>query len=365
MNKKAKIIISATSDLYTDQRVLKTARSLYNNGYEILLIGRELHGSKELTVPYEWLRLKLFFKNSFFFYAEYNLRLFFLLLSTKADIFFSIDTDTLLANYTASLFKSKKLIFDAHELFPEVPELSNRKTVKSIWEFIEATIFPRLNFSYTVCESISNYYFEKYGIKMEVVRNVPYLNQAQDKKIYYEGKKILLYQGALNVGRGLEWIIDSLPYLENVILYIIGDGDIKQELENKVNSLDLSDKVVFHGKVAAEELSEYTSSADLGLCMLEQRGLSYYYSLPNRIFDYMHAGVAILSSPFPEIKKIVEKYNTGFLTSETNPVKLAEFIKNILNNPPDTTHFKQLSTEFCWEKEERIILKIVEKCINS
>lgn len=365
MNKKAKIIISATSDLYTDQRVLKTARSLHNNGYDILLIGRELPGSKDLSVPYEYLRMKLIFKNSFLFYAEYNLRLFFLLLSTKADVFFSIDTDTLLANYTASLFKSKKLIFDAHELFPEVPELSNRKVVKSIWEFIEATIFPRLNFSYTVCESISNYYFEKYGIKMEVVRNVPYLKQPEQKKIQFEGKKIILYQGAVNVGRGLEWIINTLPYLENVILYIIGDGDIKKELEERVRQLGQEDKVIFHGKVAAEELSKYTSSADIGLCMLEQRGLSYYYSLPNRIFDYIHAGVAVLSSPFPEIKKIVELHNTGYLTSETDPLKLAEFIKNILNNPLNTTHFKQLSTEFCWEKEESILLKIVDKCLKS
>lgn len=362
---KKRIIISATSDLYTDQRVLKTARTLHSNGYDVLLIGRELSSSKELQVPFQWLRMKLFFKSSFLFYAEYNLRLFLLLVGLKADLYLSCDTDTLSANYLASVIKGSKLVFDAHELFPEVPELSNRKFVKSFWEFIENTLFPRLKHAYTVCDSIAAHYNRKYGIHMSVVRNVPYLKSPKDKKLNFGTTKILLYQGAVNTGRGLEWIIDALPLIPDTILYILGDGDITNELKQRAKANLISDRVIFHGKVPADELSEYTSSGDLGLCMLEQRGLSYYFSLPNRIFDYMHAGIPVLSTPFPEIKKIVETHQTGYLITDTNPSSLAETIKDILKNPMDTSHFQELSTEFCWEKEEKILLKIVESALKS
>ncbi len=365
MKKKPKIVISATSDLYTDQRVLKTAQSLHLAGYEILLIGRELSSSQELKLDYQWKRMKLIFNRSFLFYAEYNIRLFFILLTTKADLFLSNDTDTLPANYLASLISSSKLVFDAHELFPEVPELSNRKAVKSIWEFIERTFFPRLKYSYTVCGSIAEYYKNKYGIEMDVVRNVPYLKVRKEKILKFDGKKILLYQGAVNTGRGLEWIVDALVYLPDVILYIIGDGDIKSKLEEQVRKLHLESSVIFHGKVSASELSNYTSSGDLGLCMLENKGLSYYYSLPNRIFDYMHAGIPVLSSPFPEIRKIVEQSQTGYLTTEIEAQKLASIIEDILKNPMDTSHFEALSTEFCWENEEKILLKLVRNALNS
>lgn len=365
MKQNARIIISVTSDLCTDQRVLKTAKSLHQEGYDILLVGRLLKNSSELNLEFPSLRLNLFFNRGFLFYAEYTIRLFFLLISTKADLYLSNDTDTLVANYLASTFKSKKLVFDAHELFPEVPELADRKFIKSVWEFIEASLFPRLKYSYTVCRSIASYYNQKYGIKMEVVRNVPYLKTKKEKILHFEGKKILLYQGAVNTGRGLEWIIDTLPYLPEAILYIIGDGDVRQELETRVKRLDLNSQVIFHGKVTAEELSNYTSSADLGLCMLEKKGLSYYYSLPNRIFDYLHAGVAVLSTPFPEIKKIVEERHTGYLTEETDPLKLAQLIQNILKEPMDTTHFTKLSTEFCWENEEKILKQIVRNALNN
>jgi glycosyltransferase involved in cell wall biosynthesis len=355
-----RIIISATNDLFSDQRVLKVAHSCHNNGYEVLLVGRRNRNSQPLSLPFKYKRLRLCFNRSFWFYAEFNIKLFFVLLFSKTDILLSNDTDTLLANFLVSKIRSKKLIFDAHEIFPEVPELAHRRYIKSVWEKIENWIFPRLKHCYTVCQSISEYYNQKYYISMKVVRNVPYNSKHVGKKLLdYSGKKIILYQGALNFGRGLEWVIDAMPQVENAILVIIGDGGIFNGLQERVNNLQLNDKVFFLGRISGSELYKYTPSADLGLCLLKNRGLNYYYSLPNRIFDYLHAGVPVLATDFPEIANIVRNYNTGILINRYNPEYLAGVLNDFFSKEFNTTHFAETAKQFCWEIEEKVLLEVV------
>lgn len=358
---RRRILIAVTSDLATDQRVLKIAETFHSEGWQVLLVGRLLPGSMDFHSTYQHLRMKLLFRTGFLFYFEYTIRLFFKALFTSGDYIYANDSDTLLACYIASSIRRKKLIFDAHELFPEVPELQNRPFVKKAWQTIENLIIPHLIRTLTVCESIALYYQQKYGIEMKVVRNVPYLRESTDNipLPVENGKKIILYQGALNTGRGLEWIIDAMPQIENAVLYIIGDGDLREQLKLQVENLKLNDRVIFHGKVEASELYRYTPSADLGLCLLENKGMSYFYALPNRIFDYIHAGVPVLSSPFPEIKKIVESHKTGILTDDHSSEILASLINNILKEGYPTSHFKQLATQFCWEKEKQKLLELI------
>jgi len=356
-----RIIISVTNDLFSDQRVLKVAHSCYNNGYDVLLIGRKNRNSQLLNLPFKYKRLRLCFNRSFLFYAEFNIRLFFALLFLKGDILLSNDTDSLLANFLASKIRCKKLVFDAHEIFPEVPELAHRPRIKRIWERIENWIFPHLKHCYTVCQSISDYYNQKYNINMGVIRNVPYNSKYNEKKMLdYPGKKVILYQGALNFGRGLEWVIDAMPQVENAVLVIIGDGGIFNDLKERVNNLNLSEKVFFLGRISGSELYKYTPSADLGLCLLKNRGLNYYYSLPNRIFDYLHAGVPVLATDFPEIANIVRNYNTGALINRYNPEYLAGVLNDFFAKEFDTSHFPETAKKFCWENEEKILLEIID-----
>jgi len=355
-----RIIISVTNDISTDRRVLKVAHSCHDNGYEVLLIGRKLEKSQPLLLPFKYKRLRFLFNRSVLFYAEYNIRLFLLLLFSKAYILLSNDTDTLLANYLASKIRRKKLVFDAHELFPEVPELAHRPKVKRIWEKIEDWIFPHLKHCYTVCQPIADYYNKKYNINMRVVRNVPHYSQPSGKKLLdYSGRKIILYQGALNVGRGLEWIIDAMPLVYSAVFVIIGDGDIAIHLKEQVSKLNLNDKVFFLGRISGSELHKYTPSADLGVCLLENRGLNYYYSLPNRIFDYMHAGVPVLATNFPEISNIVKTHDTGILIDRYEPEYLAKIINNFFTKKNDTKHFTETAKQFCWEEEKKLLLAIL------
>jgi glycosyltransferase involved in cell wall biosynthesis len=323
--KKKRVVISVTNDLVTDQRVNRIATTLHNNGYEVLAVGNKFKDSGQIQRPYKTRFFRLVFSRKMFFYAEFNIRLFFFLLFVKADIFLSNDTDTLPANYLASWMRGKKLVFDAHEMFPEVPEIVGRHTVKKVWTKIENMFFPKLKNCYTVCQSIADVYNERYGINMQVIRNISIYKPAEneEKKIHHPDKKILLYQGAVNVGRGVEWTIDAMPYIDNAVFYVAGDGDILQHLKNDVAEKKLDDRVIFLGRIPFEELHAHTISADLGISLLENKGLNYYYSLPNRIFDFMHAHVPIIATDFPEIRKVVAGSETGVLIDNYEPEILA------------------------------------------
>ncbi len=355
------IVSAATSDIYTDQRVLKTAYTLHNQGYNITVLGRLRHNSKPVTEPFCVKRFKLWFNTGFMFYACFNLRLFIYLLFSKYDIILSNDTDTLLSCYLASKIRQKKLVFDAHELFPEIPELYHRPIIKKFWTIAENLLFPQLSYCYTVSQSIADYYKNKYNVPMQVVRNIPALNvtnQKEEKILNFGNQKIILYQGAVNTGRGIEWILKAMPMIQNAVFVIIGDGDILKELKQLTYELKISEKVIFIGAIPGDELQKYTTSADLGVCLLENRGLSYYYSLPNRIFAFIHAEVPILATDFPEIRRIVGEKQTGVLINDNAPDVIARKINEIFAKPFPVEHFSALKKELCWENEEKIIIEI-------
>lgn len=358
-----RITISVTNDLVTDQRVHKVSTVLQEAGYDVKLVGRKLKNSRPIHRNYRTDRMRLFFNRSFFFYAEYNIRLFVYLLFDKTDVFLSNDTDSLPANYFASIIRKKSLIFDAHEMFPEVPEVTNRKWVKKIWTAIEDLIFPKLKYSYTVCQSIADIYNKKYKINMHVIRNIPFAKKEIDtqKRLDGKGKKILLYQGAVNIGRGIEFILDAMPLLDNFIFYIIGDGDILDELKKKAEQSQITDRVIFLGRMPFEELQSYTSSADIGINLLENRGLNYYYALPNRIFDYIRNDIPILANDFPEIRRIVSEYNVGKLINHFEPEYLASVIREMASEEKNKKGFELANEELTWEKESETLLSITKE----
>jgi glycosyltransferase involved in cell wall biosynthesis len=359
-----KITVSVTNDLVTDQRVHKVCTTLMQHGWDVKLVGRRYRTSRPLERRYRTDRMRLVFNKSFLFYAEYNVRLFFYLLFDSTDMFLSNDTDTLPATFLASRIRRKPMLFDAHEMFPDVPEVTNRKWVKAVWTKIEDWIFPKLKHSYTVCQSIAEIYNEKYKINMQVVRNIPFAQQPDGIKqlpVDAKGKKVLLYQGAVNVGRGIEWVMDAMPYLDDFVFYVVGDGDILNELKERANLLNLNDRVIFTGRVPFEELPAYTACADIGINLLENKGLNYYYSLPNRIFDYIRAHIPVLAVDFPEIRRIVAHYGIGTLVDQYNPEFLAETIRQMAVQPKNEAGFAKANVELTWENEAVVLLRIVEK----
>ncbi|MDR0802221.1 glycosyltransferase [Fluviicola sp.] len=338
--KRHAAIVSVINDLNTDQRVHKICTFIENQGYDVLVIGRVLKSSQKMEArSYRTKRFRMFFENGPWFYAWFNFRLFWFLLFCKADILVSNDLDTLLPNYLVSKIRKKKLIYDSHEYFTEVPELISRPKVKAVWERIERFIFPKLQFVSTVNDSIAQKYREKYGLTLKVVRNVsplwkPSVVKSKADLGIPEGKHILIMQGAgLNVDRGVEETIRIMPYLENCVLIIVGDGDVIPEMKALVTSEKWDELVLFFGKRPYKELLPFTQQADLGLSFDQPTNPNYLFSLPNKVFDYIHTSTPILCSNVVEVSKLVRKYRIGEVITDFKPQSLAKQVQQILNNP--------------------------------
>ncbi len=367
----ARIVVSVTNDLVADRRVSKVCASLSDAGHEVVLIGCIKGRSETVKRPYAVRRMVMLARRGFMFYLEYNVRLFFLLLFLRKDALLCNDTDALPANYAASLLCGRPLVFDAHELFPEVPELVGRPFVKAIWQRIEDAIFPRLKYSYTVCQSIADYYSARYGIAMGVVRNIPSMQKPEHPsdvpQPLVSGRRVLLYQGAVNVGRGLEWVIPAMKWLDGCLLVVCGNGDLLEQMKSLAKAEGVAGRVLFTGRIPSNELDAYTARADIGLVLLEDMGLSYYYSLPNRVFDFMKFGVPVLATDFPEISRIVGGCSTGVLTKAQEPEEIASIIKQMLSewcNPAVKERITAEAARFSWEEEAKILLDIVSRALT-
>ncbi len=365
--------MAVINDLETDRRVDKVCRALTDSGYDVTLIGRRLPCSKPIRRPYRTIRMRLLFSKKALFYAEYNLRIFFKMLFAHADMIYANDIDTLPGCAFAAKIRRKKLFLDAHELFSEVPELLERNHVKHFWQWIERTFIPMVDGASTVCQSIADIYKKSTGVEMVVVRNfAPVCNNPIVKRLNTTSKT-LLYQGAVNIGRGIEWVIDALEYLENYKLIIAGDGDIRDEMESKAASKTYSDRITFLGRVLPEELKIITAKADLGLVLLENMGLSYYYSLPNRLSDFAQAGIPVIATDFPEIENVVNSNKTGTLIGEeaSDPIILAEKIKLAIDyweQMPDNDYshiFSDARKNLCWENEKKSLIEAIDTIFSE
>lgn len=361
-----KIIVSVTSDLVSDNRVHKICNTLQNMGFEVLLAGRKL--PKSLLVEdrgYTVKRFSLLFHKGPQFYAAYNFRLFLFLLFSKFDLLLANDLDTLPANFLVSKIKSKPLVYDSHEYFTEVPELIDRLKVKKVWEWLESKMLPKIKTAYTVCNSIAEIYSEKYGTPFKVVRNIPLLSKNSFKKNSENAEKIILYQGAVNIGRGLKQAILAMHFVDNAKLIIAGDGDIKADLEDLAIKENLQNKVEFAGRLSIKELTKLTPQADLGLSVEEDLGLNYRFALPNKLFDYIQAQVPVLITNLPEMAAIVNKYKIGEITDSLDPQFLSSKINDALNNKEKrkgwAENLKLAAKELTWENEEKVIQGIFEQ----
>lgn len=369
-----RIIVSVINDLVTDQRVHRTCTTLHEMGFDVLLIGRKKRDSLPLLMrEYQTHRINLVFEKGFLFYAEYNIRLYFYLLFHSADVLFSNDLDTLLPNFIIHKIKRIPIIFDSHEYFTETPELINRPTVKKVWKNIERFILPRMSEMITINASIAQMFENEYGINVSVVRNIPMKIKETKKFTKKElglpenGKLILIQGSGLNVDRGLEELVDAMNYIDNAILIIVGNGDVIPIIKQNVANTFLEDKVNFIPKQSFERLHQYTLHADLGLSFDKDTNLNYRYSLPNKIFDYIHAGVPILCSPLVEVKNIVEKYEVGECIDNHDPKHIAECINSMLENEAELKRYKAntkvASSELNWENEKLNLIKILDKYV--
>jgi len=365
-----KIIVSVTNDLYTDQRVKRICAFLHDSGFEVTLCGRQLKNSLDIKDrPYEIKRFKLLFNKGALFYANYNIRLFFYLLFHQADWLLANDLDTLLANRMAKSFKKQcTLVYDAHEYFTGVPELERRPKIQNIWKRIEKFCLPKVDKMYTVNLSIATLYQALYPKKIGVVRNIsdftPPKTRLDRKALGLPlDKKIVIIQGAgINIDRGGEEAVEAIQKVPNSVLIFVGDGDVIPSLKAKVEKENLKDKVLFFGKQPYDILMNYTICSDLGLSLDKDTNVNYRFSLPNKVFDYIHAGIPLLVTNLIEVKNVVEGYSVGEVCEDLSPDQLAEDIERILFDEElyqkYQSNTQKASKELNWKNESKKLCEI-------
>lgn len=361
-----KLVFAVTNDLSYDQRMIRICSSLAGAGYDVTLIGRKTRKSIALRpMPFRQRRLFCFFSRGISFYAEYNIRLFFHLLFRRADLLGAIDLDTILPCLYVSRLKRIKRVYDAHELFCEMKEIIERPRVYRKWKAIERRTVSHFDHGYTVNEPIASEFRRMYGRDYAVIRNISLLRPLH---IPVKKERYILYQGAVNEGRSFETLIPAMRSVEARLL-IAGDGNFMDQARQLVKENGLEKRVIFLGKIEPAQLLDYTVNAWIGLTLFENKGLNNYYSLANRFFDYLHAGVPQLCVDFPIYREINERKPIGILTADLSPANIASQLNLLLNND---VLYEELQRNCLvqrdwlnWQQEEVKLLQFYQSVFNA
>jgi glycosyltransferase involved in cell wall biosynthesis len=350
--------------LNLDQRMQRICTTLAENGYDVTLVGRELPTSLPLTQQkFKQKRLKCRFNKGKLFYFEYNLRLLSFLMLKKMDAICAIDLDTIHPCYTISRIKRIPRIYDAHEFFTELKEVITRPTVKKIWDTVEKKLVPKFKWGYTVSEGIAEEFKKRYGVDYATIRNVPVL---KDIEFVTATEQFILYQGAVNQGRGLEYLIPAMKYV-SCKLVICGNGNFMTQLKKLIAENKVENKIELKGWVAPDRLRLISQQAIIGIALSEKEGLNQWLALPNKFFDYIHAGVPQITMNFPEYQKINSQYEVAVLIDNLQEESVADSINELLNNDAKRKQLKEnclkAKQELNWQNEEKKLIEFYKKLL--
>lgn len=369
-----KIAIAVTNDLSTDQRVQRTVAVAQSLGMEVTFIGRHLPNSVPFNPGYSTLRFRLWFKKGALFYANYNLRLFWHLLFTKYDGYIANDLDTLLAIGLASKFRGKPFIYDSHEFFTGVPEIQHSSFIKGVWGWIEKRFYHKAQSRVTVNASIARLLREAYGGETPyIVRNIGLRPESVAQRSRAElglpeNTFIFINQGAgINVERGMEEAVEAIQGVDGAVLLIVGNGDAVPGLKKYAEENNLKEKVIFIQKMPYAELLSYTQAADVGLSLDKPTSLNYMYSLPNKLFDYIHSGLPVLGSQVVEVKRIIQEYQVGRVVDSTRVSEIQSAMKEMMREgkAPYQTGLEKAKNELTWDSEAEVLKEVLNQLINS
>lgn len=362
MEKRKTIIVGMTGHLATDQRMRRIGHTLHGIGFDVQVFYRHYFKfePKDIDSGYAFktVALKSLFRSGMLFYAWYNLILFFRVLFCRCNYLYAVDSDTLPAFIALSVLKGKPLIFDSHEYFAEVPELQRSPLKKKIWHWVTRLGTARSKHRITVSESLAEELGRRYEKPFIAIRNVP--QRKQQKQVTPFSKPTVLYQGALNAGRELEMLIESMKQLPEFDCIIAGEGDLSRVLRQQADGCA---NIQFAGLLSPETLAELTPKCFAGYNLLSSDSLSYHYSLSNKYFDYMQAGIPSLSSALPEYEILNAQYRCGECIANKREV----LVETLLRWRRDTQGYELLKENAIiaagilnWENEELVLKKIFE-----
>jgi len=305
-------------------------------------------------------------------YVDYYMRSFCVARKEAADVYHAHDLVTLPVAWLCSRVTGGKLVYDAHELWPDRGRLPKRSRLnKFLVQRLESFLIRRTDANVMAGISSGDLLSRRYHVPpLTVILNVPFYHPYERSTVLRDSlriskeEKILLFEGRLDVNRGIEEGILSLKYLSHCSLVMLGFGPdlyisgLKRLIENE----GLTDRVYFFGAVPFDEVTRTAMSADIGLILLQNADLNFYYASPNKLFDFMAAGLPVVGSNFPDMKKFIEGYNIGMTCDPTNPREIADAIDYIISDENRYNEMKKNALEaakiFNWENEGRKLVAL-------
>lgn len=383
MNRPKHICIAILDDPLYKQSSIRVAKSLSKAGYKVTLIGRRLKKDTSATneegkekeekaeegkTPYQFKRKRFncFFQKGKLSYLEMNLRIFWHLLANRTDLVCAVNLDTILPCWAVSKLKGIPRVYDARELFTELKEVVTRPKIQRAWLWVERTMVPRFPHGYAVSQGIADELHKRYGVEYAVIRNMTELKDFNPgpRPLPYP---YLLYQGAVNYGRGLDELIPAMKHID-LPLVICGTGNYLEQTKALVEKNGLKEKVILTGQLSPDDLKDYTYYAFVGMNLVEKEGLNQYYSLPNKLFDYIHAGIPQVTMDYPEYRRIQEQFEIAVLIKD---VSEAEIIKAIHQLTTDHALYDRLKKNcipaklvFNWQAEEHSLVKVFKDTLS-
>lgn len=291
------------------------------------------------------------------------------------DFYHAHDLDALLALAKYAHRQNAKLIYDSHELHTEVHSLQNRPLTRWIWTRIESRYIRQADAVITVTEGIADELQRRYQLKTrpKVVRNftdpLPAETAPDAGKISLglpDMPKLALYQGVIQHGRGVDAMLRAIARTSDWGFVICGDGSRKAAMEELAAELGISDRVRFTGMVSREKIVTISRFCDAGFLLTEPLGLSHYYSLPNKLTEYIHYGLPVVATGLPEIQRIVEQYGIGRIISPErfDAEEIARALEEVAGfNQGLKESLRKASLELTWETEKEQLLSLYKKLV--
>lgn len=372
MSAKKKILITFLGNINYDSRCNNFFETLNSQNFDAQFIGFDwltenfisLKGTKSV---YKLSKKK----SSLFFYLKFYILLSQKVLTTKFDFIFAEDVYCLPVCVLAAKIKRAKVIYDCRELYGFLAGLRNRSLIQKLWRIVENSFISKADLILTTGEMDSDFIKSNYGIKnnLLLIRNLPLFKKSSTPVNYYKllnienSKKILLYQGVILSGRGIDIVFKLLESTDEFVFVIVGGGEKLDYYKKLSEEMHLNKKVYFVGKISQNKIIDYTSGAFAGLSLIENVSLSYYYALPNKMFEYIMAEIPIITTNLPQMKKIIDQYKVGFSVQENDIEQLRNVLSKLLN---DQRLYSELKTncnkaaeELNWENEIKEFLQII------
>lgn len=372
MQKQKSVTISFLGNANFDTRVANLTNSLIKDGNKVKVISFDWTTPNFNTVIGDTSIYKLVKKkNSIAYYLKFLAILFKQLKKTNSSIYIAEDIFTLPVVTFIAKMNGAKLYYNSREFYAFLAGLRNKPKTQSIIRILENFFIKKVDKVFVTGQGDAEFLQEYYGINNTVVvRNLPLKQIATEKKDFRkmlnisESSTILLYQGVILEGRGFEPLLNAMKNINDCDLVVLGAGIFKNKYELLAEDLGIKNRVHFLGNIDQSELINYTAGADIGLSLIENISKSYYYALPNKLFEYIMAELPVLVSDLPQMKKIVEDYSVGEIANIENIEELTITLRGFISNKTKLNNYKQktivASEELNWQKEYQKVKHLFE-----